>query len=338
MESKGLFDESESLSLHLLRICATLFIFLCHAFALAGSWIAQFFNVGVEIFFMLSGYLYANRKINHPLQWIGKRLKKLMIPLDIFLLVVLICHMISGVAEPFWVWIINLLPIKGWWGEEISGCGHLWFIAHIFICYIFTPLFDWIRSSHPRIHNVFGLSFLILLMLSRLLAFTPVPYSFYAIGGSLFVYCIGYYLLPLLLKSKKSIQWILFSLLVVLSLIVRLATHRFLDNTPWYTLSNGFTHPLLGLGLIGIIYQTGKILFMSPSPCIKCFIQGVSGRTYEFYLVHNLFLSGVYTVTLSGHVWLNVFIAFLLSCVCAFVLSTIAGLLSKAVSHRKAHA
>ena len=53
------------MSISIIRILGALFIFLCHACNESGSMVigmlGQFFNVGVPIFFILSGYLHSQK-------------------------------------------------------------------------------------------------------------------------------------------------------------------------------------------------------------------------------------------------------------------------------------
>lgn len=53
---------------------------------------SQFFNVGVHIFLIISGYLYGKRKINSNttyIKWLIKRAKRILLPLYIFLVILL---------------------------------------------------------------------------------------------------------------------------------------------------------------------------------------------------------------------------------------------------------
>ena len=69
------------MAIDLIRISGALFIFLCHACIesgnLIGGMLGQFFNVGVPIFFVLSGYLHSLKNAPaHILRWYAKKTTK----------------------------------------------------------------------------------------------------------------------------------------------------------------------------------------------------------------------------------------------------------------------
>ena len=74
----------------LLRVFAMILILVCHIVQEHSNeyikMTAQFLNVGVSIFILISGYLYGTKKINENyVQWIIKRAKRILIPLYIFM-------------------------------------------------------------------------------------------------------------------------------------------------------------------------------------------------------------------------------------------------------------
>lgn len=69
-----------------LRVFAMVLILLCHFFQRSNNtyldMAAQFFNVGNNIFFVLSGFLFGiqNKKYNSIFLWYKKRIKRIYIP------------------------------------------------------------------------------------------------------------------------------------------------------------------------------------------------------------------------------------------------------------------
>ena len=55
-------------------------IIACHFLQYYGNELAWWLNVGMQIFFVVSGFLYGNKNINDPIQFIKQRLKKILIP------------------------------------------------------------------------------------------------------------------------------------------------------------------------------------------------------------------------------------------------------------------
>ena len=69
----------------LLRVVSMFLIILCHIikyydFIPGSKILGQVFNVGVEIFFLISGYLYAGKMISFYLDWYKERIRKIYFP------------------------------------------------------------------------------------------------------------------------------------------------------------------------------------------------------------------------------------------------------------------
>ena len=72
------------MAIDLIRISGALLIFLCHACSesdnLIGGMLGQLFNVGVPIFFILSGYLHSLKNAPvHIVRWYAKKLQRLIV-------------------------------------------------------------------------------------------------------------------------------------------------------------------------------------------------------------------------------------------------------------------
>lgn len=122
----------ESSAISIVRVFATFAIVLCHIFQAYGNSLAFRFNVGVQIFFVLSGYLYGHKDINKWGLWYWNRFKKLYVPCFIYCLIVLtLLHYRAGTD----VTIYNYFTISA-----VDGIDHLWFMKAILLCYLITPV------------------------------------------------------------------------------------------------------------------------------------------------------------------------------------------------------
>ena len=85
-------DSEESNILSVVRVIAFVFILLCHFTSSIESigFLGQIFNVGNSIFFLLSGYLFGTKDINHPGLWLKRRMVKILIPYYLWLMVLAI--------------------------------------------------------------------------------------------------------------------------------------------------------------------------------------------------------------------------------------------------------
>ena len=76
MEAVAITKPQKNYGISLLRFIAMIFIVLCHFFQYYGVELAWWFNVGVPMFFCISGFLYANKRIESTIDFIGKNLQK----------------------------------------------------------------------------------------------------------------------------------------------------------------------------------------------------------------------------------------------------------------------
>lgn len=56
---------------------ATIFIVACHFLQYYQNGLSQWLNVGVQIFFILSGVLYGNKELGEPASWLIRQYLKI---------------------------------------------------------------------------------------------------------------------------------------------------------------------------------------------------------------------------------------------------------------------
>ena len=89
-------------SISFVRVCAMFFIMICHVGSRFNlEVVGQFFNVGVPIFFLISGFLYGGKEITDAKQWLSKRLIRIYIPLLLWGGVRVPCHSDKGNTATF---------------------------------------------------------------------------------------------------------------------------------------------------------------------------------------------------------------------------------------------
>lgn len=98
-------------------------------------------NIGVQIFFFMSGYLYSDKEIQDKAGWLKKNIVKIIKPYWIYLAIIfpVIASIdigrlsIMNVAAAF-------IGIQGFHSSFlIEGLGQHWFISYILLCYLLTP-------------------------------------------------------------------------------------------------------------------------------------------------------------------------------------------------------
>lgn len=304
------------MAIDLIRISGALLIFLCHACSesdnLIGGMLGQLFNVGVPIFFILSGYLHSLKNAPvHIVRWYAKKLQRLIVPLYIFLAFLAIVYCINGHPIDATVWLQTAIPICGLTQNYISGCGQLWFLTHLLICYLITPLLQ--RTSRIEIRP--WLLLVVWSIVAVLLAYS-VPQIWCTLWNSLFNYCVGFYAMPKLLEKRCPYALLVFGAAV--ACVLRLVFRAALDETPFYnTVVTEICSIVLAGSIFIFLYQMGLNFEKSTSVLVRKATSEVSKRTYEFYLSHYIFLSGYLRIRVSGNVWIDAAVSFVLAVILA---------------------
>ena len=141
-------ENIEKKSISFLRIFATISILCCHLLPRFNSTMlqmsAQFFNVGVEIFLILSGFLYGKRKISDKItykKWLIKRAKRILIPMYLFLIILLIISLVRETNTSIINWIVYIFNLQAM-EIYLNGAEHLWYLTIAMFCYFITIPLD----------------------------------------------------------------------------------------------------------------------------------------------------------------------------------------------------
>lgn len=305
----------QSTALTWLRVSAMGLIVSCHLLQAYNNRWAWVLNVGVQIFLAMSGYLYGHKQIRSWPKWFFSRFKKLYIPYFLFLLVVLPVLAIytpgSFQSKHILIYILDLQGISG----GINGLGHLWFMTAIGLCYLMTPVLQFMRDRHSRI--------------LWLLLFTvaTVEYAFVRIHlyhfSWLFLYAFGYGYAAVPEKFRRIIDCTLLLLVAGLALF-EMNWEVILDYGSW---QNRLFHDALGLCLLlgGIRLLQGLRLNRVP-PVIRRLDQ----LSYSIYIVHHIFILGPLSLAfLMPRMSINIAVMLVLSLAAAALLESVSQTLIK---------
>lgn len=179
-------SKHDSIAISYLRVAAMGCIVLCHFLQAWGNYWAWVFNIGVQFFLLISGFLYGHKNIDKWMEWYYGRFKRVYIPYIVFLIAVFpllaVCRLIS--MKQVLLYILNLQGLKSLW--NIESIGHLWFLTAIALCYAITPLLQF-TSKYARM-MFWTETFLVIIWLT--LCHTPVDKYL----SWIVLYSIGYYL------------------------------------------------------------------------------------------------------------------------------------------------
>lgn len=158
-------DKSKKHSeISILRTLSMFSIVLCHiigyySFIPSHNYLSQVFNVGVEIFFLMSGYLYGTKIIPRFFTWYKERIRKIYIPALIVIVIdIIVLTVVYSSKYSFCTIIVYLTNLHGVlhiyptffssYITKIDNLGPLWFTTIIMICYLMVPLLQKAKNHY----------------------------------------------------------------------------------------------------------------------------------------------------------------------------------------------
>ena len=139
-----------SIDIGIIRCISMVMIVICHiATGVGNSAIGQVFQVGVQVFLFISGFLYGSKPINDVKVWIKNRILKICIPCYVFIIILVSVELVLKMKVSFWtllLYLFNLQGVRQIYPNAtvalIVGAEHLWFISVIILCYIMYVVID----------------------------------------------------------------------------------------------------------------------------------------------------------------------------------------------------
>lgn len=285
-------------SISAIRFFAMVCIIACHFcqyYELEAAW---WLNVGVQIFFIISGFLYGNKEISGPITWVIKQFKKILIPYYIFLLFAIVGY---AIVAPERLGIKNVIAAILTVGQ-IKGIGHLWFVSNILFCYIVTPYLAALRDYLKN--RSLWQAFLIIIGISVIYSLIGILTNAYFRPEHIICYVLGFFTAVICKKyGNKVLRWFLWLSLIPCTLSNILFCYlRYFSGS-----DNGhvtdYAHMFLGYSITIILMvllkniKDSKVLRFSDK------------YSYEIYITHQLFiLSPLSLLRITTCNWFNIVI------------------------------
>ena len=180
-------DVGKNKEISFIRLISLGMIVVCHIMQYYDFVLAWWFNVGVQIFLCISGFLYGQKNIRSVTKFYHQRIKKILIP---YYLVIL----------PFAIFEFLFKPTVIDFGKfteavvlhsRLKGAEHLWFIPTILMCYLITPLLQNYRDDYVKSkESWYKFSLFSVILISSFFGifnnfFDPACISCYALGYAL---------------------------------------------------------------------------------------------------------------------------------------------------------
>lgn len=273
-----------------LRAAAMISILLCHFTAQSSNTLlnmsAQFFNIGVDLFIILSGFLFGTHRGETNVRlWYQKRLKRIFVPYEIFVIILFAVHVVCGqnLLNINWIWLA-----LGMQGSVVGvlGAEQTWFITPLLLCYVITPLLDkFFCPERPKGQIIGGLV---------IAGIAPLLWAaFKTAAVHTLLSLVSYYILAFAIgrnfqeipRTKRGAAATF--LIMVFSFAVRLIAHHFFDGTVLYErVICGYTQNLAAF----CIFYLFAVIFAEKKPVWV--VQELSKISFEIYLVHYMFCVG----------------------------------------------
>ena len=277
-------------------------IVVCHVLEVYSNRWAYVFNIGVQVFLALSGYLYGKKIITNWKQWSLGRVKRVYVPMFLFLILVLPLYLIFHREVFTWkAYALNLLNLQGisfatggkFGGGMILGIRHLWFITAIMFAYLATPILQWLSKYanwlFPILLVCVGVSYFVL------------PGRWVFIASWFFLYAICY----LYVHLKKTTIYDI-GLLILEFLIVGFVAFRFDIVTHYYNPFNRVFHDVSGVFVVIIGIKLLSCLKIRNIPKV---INLFDKYSFQVFLVHYFFVSGPFSLAyVTPNFFVNVLI------------------------------
>lgn len=273
------------------RIIGMVFIVICHivkyyTFIPGHAFLGQFFNVGVEMFLLISGMLYGSRTEANWKMFFRKRYEKILIPVQIWTVIMFFCVTTKDV-KAFFVYFLGLKGLENIheiFQFDISqmGMSHTWFITIILFCYLMVPLLQRLRGkilATKFIYIVYGAW-----ILTIILSFASIRVHYFAL------FVTGYYIGTKGLDKKLSSGKIALKLCVIALAFItgRVVLKHAFEDSVFY----GYTYVPLCMSVVAFaiisilftIYQAKRV-WLDKVAETKIF-NVFEGMTYYIFIVH----------------------------------------------------
>jgi len=304
-------NTSKDYAISVIRLTAFIMIFSCHILQYYGNELAWWLNVGVQIFLLISAFLYGQKEIINPLLFYRKNFVKILVDYYLFLLFVIPMYLhFTDITITTKIWLKLIFGLKA-----LPGLGHLWYISTILFCYLLIPLlFYFTKKRYKYIY------FCILICIIQILcSISFLPFA----GAWINCFIIGYIFGNIYKKIGKSILIKILSFSLPIAFVfnmtkIYLKYFTSIDNKV-INLFYQYAHVFLAIALFFVLV----ILFQKLS--FNLFSKKVLNFTdkiiYDLYLTHHIFILGPFSLFIFEETLLKVVMFSLISGYILFKLS-----------------
>ncbi len=285
----------------IIRIVSTLLIVMTHVlYQVYDNYWSTWLNIGVQIFFFMSGYLMGGDS-SKDAKWFFLKTKRIMLDYVVIMFFTIILYFCVAPDLIDRSMIIDLFCGK----RVLEGMGHFWFIRAILLCYLHVFFIDFMANKFRNSSYINKILFSIL-TLGILFNFAIEVDKYW-----LCVFICGY-LIKKLFDFEKIflILSICTGIPTVFLSILRLKRDDFSIEHISQTTSVWW-HVFAGIFLFAIMYYILRKMNLEITPKIKKVLEFTDVYSYDVYMTHPIFLSGILPVLhLTKSILINYIIVF----------------------------
>ena len=306
----------------LIRMISLLMIICCHILqGLESKW-AFWINVGVQIFFFISGFLYGKREIKDLKGYYLGRIKKILLPFIILLTIMIFLEFFLQHKNYSMVYLLgNYLGFGGFNGT-IKTLTHTWFISYILFCYLLVPFLQKTFDEDKFSKNIKSL-LMVVIFFFLLQFYSVVKFDTCWINNFIF----GYFFSKCCNNKKECRKYICimfaaFLLIIPFAIIYQenltINLPAFLNGYKNYIVQYG--HVFLATNLFLLIYLVAKKIKIK-----KNFLLDFSDKySYYIYLVHQIFILNYFSLLfVTKSLFFNILIIIVASILSGIILKKI---------------
>lgn len=327
-------NTTKNYSISMIRLISMFMIIICHMMQYKNFVLAWWFNVGVQIFLCMSGYLYGKKEIENELLFYKKQFKKILIDYYIVISVIILLQFLLLKFNVSVSYILGIFSAS----TSLNGGEHLWFIPYILLCYFLTPIIIKIFNLKYRENNFWNFT---LTFLNVLLIIFILSRYFITFFNSAWINCyiIGLFFGFIEKNKKEKNKKLLFLIMLILAIIMncfQIYINYFSDIQfsgkiyNFYMIFCDYAHVMLGCSLFfGLKAFMNKVLLNKKLFIIKKVCDFTDKLSYDIYLVHQFIILGPLSLmAITDYFVLNVVIIFILVFVAALIINKISNLIS----------
>ncbi len=289
------------------RVIGMFFIVLCHiihyySFVPGSSFLGQFFICGVQLFIFISGYLYGGKTVTHFGKWYVRRALTVSLPAILLSVIFIVVLFITNTAVASSTIIAYCLDLEGLlflgglfssFFKSIPSLDPLWFTTVIMLCYLLVPILQREKFISRRVNSIVGMSAFLLigtLLCVCFFSWVRLPYFFF--------FTIGYFLGKFSFLSKVNGKiFSVYTVLFLLSIMVRMVLNRYIDGTNIYFVYTEFSKFVAGTWIVVLLSFTHRKMpvLLSTVGDWKA-VKWFDKYSFYIYLVHGIFCMGLFNL------------------------------------------